>query len=67
MEPNCLGERFGTDLFPPAVQLIFLRLALHVTPLASPYRSNSAAITLMLPRIATTSLTWCPSISFGNT
>jgi hypothetical protein len=30
------------------------------------YLSNSAAITLMLPRIATTSLIMCPSIIFGN-
>jgi len=28
---------------------------------------NSAAITLMLPSTATTSLIMCPSISFGNT
>lgn len=30
------------------------------------HRSNSAAITLMLPRIATTSEIVCPSISFPN-
>ena len=31
------------------------------------HRSSSAAITLMLPSTATTSLIMWPSISFGNT
>lgn len=39
--------------------------ALSLTPFSVAYRSSSAATTLMLPRIATTSLTRCPSVSFA--
>jgi hypothetical protein len=41
--------------------------ALEFVATTEPYRSSSAAITLMLPSTATTSLTMCPSMSLGNT